>query len=112
MAKSIYITGIGCCGKTVIAYGLLRKFKEEGLRVSYFKPISIARRKLPSGGFIDTDVIALRETLNLKETVETISPIVLSERYLELESKAEQIKVKIEQNFQKISKNIIYMKLW
>ena len=103
MAKSIYITGIGCCGKTVIAYGLLRKFKNKGLRVSYFKPISIARRRLPSGKFVDTDVLALKETLSLKEPIETISPVVLSERYLELESKAEQIKMKIEQSFQQIS---------
>lgn len=103
MVKSIYITGIGSCGKTVIAYGLLMKFRNEGLRVSYFKPISVARRRLPSGKFVDTDVLAIRETLNLKESVETISPIVLSERYLELKSKIEQVKVKVEQSFQRIS---------
>ena len=103
MVKSIYVTGVGCCGKTVIAYGLIRKFRSEGLKTSYFKPISIARRKLSTGKFVDTDIIALKEALNLEEPLDIISPVVLSERYLELKDKAEDIKKKIEHSFQLLS---------
>lgn len=105
MVKSVYVTGIGCCGKTVITYGLLRKFKSKGFKVSYFKPVSIARRKLPSGKLVDTDVLAIKESLRLKEPIEVISPIVLSERYLELKDKAGQVKMKIEYSFRQLSKD-------
>jgi len=103
MVKSLYITGTGFCGKTIIVYGLIKKFLSEGLKVSYFKPISVARRRLSTGKFVDTDVVALREVLKIDEPEDVISPMVITERYLELRDKADEIKKKIEFCYQKIS---------
>ncbi|MEM1533320.1 MAG: phosphotransacetylase family protein [Desulfurococcaceae archaeon] len=102
MVKSIYITGLGYCGKTIIAYGLLRKLIDEGLKASYFKPISIARKKLPGGKYIDTDVIALKEALSLSEPIEVISPIVLSDRYIELRSRVKEVRETVEECYRRI----------
>ncbi len=103
MAKSIYITGMGFCGKTVLSYGLIKKFLNEGIKATYFKPISIARKRLPSGKYVDTDVIALREALNLSEPIELLSPITISDRYLELRNRAKDVRTMIEDAFKKIS---------
>ncbi len=103
MVKSIYITGMGFCGKTVISYGLIKKFLNEGIKATYFKPISIARKRLPSGKYVDTDVIALKEALNLSEPIELLSPVIVSDRYLELKNKAKDIRTLIEDSFKKIS---------
>ncbi len=102
MVKSIYITGSGYCGKTIIAYGLLRKLIDEGLKASYFKPISIARKRLSGGRYVDTDVIALKEALNLSEPVDVISPVVLGDRYIELRSRAKEVVEAVEECYRRI----------
>ncbi|MDW8084870.1 MAG: phosphotransacetylase family protein [Ignisphaera sp.] len=99
--KAIYL--IGERGKTILIYGLLRKFSTEGFRVAYFKPISIARTRLASGKYVDTDVIAVKEALGLESPIEQISPIVVSRSYLELSERIDDVKNSILEAFKKVS---------
>ncbi len=99
--KAIYF--IGERGKTILIYGLLRRFSLEGFKVAYFKPISIARIRLASGKYVDTDVIAIKEALGLENSIEHISPVVISRGYLELGEHIDDVKASILESFKKIS---------
>lgn len=104
MTVSLLVAGPGFCGKTLLAYGLLRKFGEEGLRVTYFKPVSVAKRTAPSGKPVDADVLAIKDALGLEEDEETIAPVVLTGRYLELRDRAEELRKRIVEAYERVSK--------
>jgi len=75
MTASLYIDGSKSCGKTILSFGLIQKFKEENIKASYFKPFSMGFRD-KSGRIVDSDVIAMREALGLENTPEELSPVV------------------------------------
>ena len=75
MTFSLYVDGPKSCGKTLLSFGFIQKFRERKLRVSYFKPFSIGiKNKI--GKIVDSDVVALKEVLGLGNPFEEISPIV------------------------------------
>lgn len=79
MMKNLYIMGIPESGKTALALGLAQKLQQEGLRVSYFKPIGSPSR-VP--GQIDDDAFLMKEALQLKAPLEDIVPRVAGPSYL------------------------------
>ncbi|MEM2389091.1 MAG: phosphotransacetylase family protein [Ignisphaera sp.] len=98
--RAIYV--VGERGKTILIYGLLRRFSLEGFKVAYFKPISMARMRVASGKYVDTDVIAIKDALNLENSIEHISPIVISRSYLELSERVDEVKNSILEGFKKV----------
>lgn len=81
MVKEIYLTSYNeGVGKTLIAIGLIQKFKKEGLKVEYFKPIGE-----PIGAYSnksDRDVAYI--FMNLVETtydMETVCPVSINLNY-------------------------------
>ncbi len=107
MVKSIYLTGIGACGKTLLSYGFITKFRKEGLDVTYFKPVAVSRKKVVAGRKIDVDidVLGMKEALELEEELDLMSPYSVPERYVELSGKEEGLLVKIKEVFKRISAN-------
>ncbi|MEM1525656.1 MAG: DRTGG domain-containing protein [Ignisphaera sp.] len=103
MVKSIFI--LGEKGKTVLIYGLMKKLMLEGYKVGYFKPIAKGRYRLPSLKYIDPDVIAMKEALNLPESLDVISPITITYATVELKNELDNIKKTITESFQKIVEN-------
>lgn len=77
--KTIYFSGKAGDGKTATALGIGMKLQEEGMKVSYFKPLgfqkSTARRD-------DDDVLLMREVLKLPFPGDVISPLTVSRHYL------------------------------
>ncbi|MHA1357115.1 MAG: DRTGG domain-containing protein [Candidatus Helarchaeota archaeon] len=71
---SVYIVSYSkFSGKTAFALGLALCLQDEGIKVGYFKPISVGTEVRP-GRFIDSDVTLMRRVLNLKESVDELSP--------------------------------------
>jgi len=70
-------------GKTVICLGLALKFRDEGYKVGYFKPLGWQMTHGPNGEPLDEDVLLLKEALELKEPLSEIVPIILGDRFLE-----------------------------
>jgi BioD-like phosphotransacetylase family protein len=101
LVKTIFL--IGERGKSVLIYGLLRKFSSEGLRVGYFKPISKARYKLPSMTYIDPDVITLKQALNLEDSLEDMNPIIITRSILNFKNNIESLKKRIEEAYSRIA---------
>jgi len=108
MVKTVFV--IGGKGKTVLIYGLLKKFMSEGLKVGYFKPISKARYRIPSMmRYIDPDVITIKQTLNLEDDLEYMNPITITRNILDFKDSVELLRKKIEEAYNKIinSKDVI-----
>jgi len=94
---------IGERGKTVLIYGLLRKFSAEGLKVGYFKPVSKARYRLPSMVYVDPDVFTIKQALSLEEELEDMNPVIITRSILDLKNNVELLKEKIVEAYNKIS---------
>ncbi len=105
MVKSVYVTGIGVPGKTVLIYGLMKIFKEKGFEVGYFKPVSRGINKVGPNQWIDDDVRALKEAFELKEETDIISPVVVRQRFLELFEKSNELLEKIKNAYDIVSKD-------
>ena len=105
MAKSIYLTGIGACGKTLLSYGFITKFTAEGLNATYFKPVAVSRKRvIAKGTGVDADGLAMKEALGIEEEINLISPYSIPDKYITLSDREEAI-TKIKNAFEKISAN-------
>ncbi len=82
MVYSIYVSGTRFSGKTALCLGLFGKFQEMGFKVGYFKPIGQGR-KMVDGMSRDSDVVLMKEVMDLSESFDEIGPIVLGNRYLD-----------------------------
>jgi len=81
--QALYLTSTAVAtGKTALCYGLATQLKQDGLRVGYFQPISVAGRGV-SGETIRKDATFMRTALDLKEPPELLSPVVLDAAVLE-----------------------------
>lgn len=77
--KAIYFSGKAGGGKTAAALGIGIKLREEGLKVSYFKPLGFRKGTVKKD---DDDVVLMREVFSLPFSGETISPLSFSAHYL------------------------------
>lgn len=75
---SIFVaSNTGYSGRTFISLGLAMKLKEQGYKIGYMKPIG----KVPikkDRNIYDADALFLKETLGLTESLDVVSPFVLS----------------------------------
>lgn len=85
--KSLFITGMAGSGKTAVAIGLALKFRQEGYRVSYFKPVGS-----PGAGGRGSDALLAQELLDMKKPVEKIMPCEAGSSYLYRNRKMEWMK--------------------
>jgi hypothetical protein len=82
MVYSIFVAGTGFSGKTALCLGLFSKFKEMGLNVGYFKPVGHGK-KVIDAKLMDTDVLLMKEVMDLTESVDVLCPVVLGNRFLD-----------------------------
>lgn len=101
--KKVLISGVRYSGKTAICLSLALLFRDEGLKVSYFKPVGWTSK--PGG--VDEDVLLMREVLGTEHPAEVISPVVLDAYYLNRLYKGElaDAERKIEDAYRKLSKD-------
>ncbi len=111
MVKSIYVTGFGAPGKTIVVYGLMKLLSNKGYKVGYFKPVSRGLNKIGPNEWVDDDVLAIKEAMGLKEDHKTISPVVIRRRFLELVEDRESILQAIKSSYEKLSqdKDIVFV---
>jgi BioD-like phosphotransacetylase family protein len=107
MAKSLYVvSGNEFSGKTAICLGLGLKFKELGMKVSYFKPIAPAIGTISAGHPHDEDAELMIECLDLPYSVNKIVAGFLERRYLDKVSPESQKSLlkKIDGTYSELSK--------
>ncbi|MDI6907448.1 MAG: DRTGG domain-containing protein [Thermoanaerobacterales bacterium] len=77
--KSLFLIGPPGSGKTAVALGLALKFRKEGYRAGYFKPVGYSRGP---AGRQDEDGLLMRTILDMGEDQETVVPLMASNFYL------------------------------
>lgn len=97
--KSLFIMGSAGSGKTAMAVGLALKFKQEGLKVAYFKPVGVA----VTAGKADEDAVLMKEILNMDAPLETIVPTNASPFYLSRGNRQAEMLQAIEEAFHQLS---------
>ena len=70
----------GYSGKNLIAMSLGLRFKKEGLRVGYMKPVGAVPRK-ENGQPGDEDAFFLQEVLGLRQDPELVTPVVVTREF-------------------------------
>jgi BioD-like phosphotransacetylase family protein len=76
---SLYVGSTsGYSGKTLVSMGLGHKFKRDGLKVGYFKPVGILPIKV-GNVLTDNDAWRIYRALELKDPLSEICPIVLTQ---------------------------------
>lgn len=98
--KNIYIAGVAGSGKTAIALGLALKFKEEGYKVSYFKPVG-NRTRFVDGE--DNDALLMRKVLNMNNDINKIVPYTAGSSYLNCLKNQEHIVESLKDAFREVS---------
>jgi BioD-like phosphotransacetylase family protein len=80
--KSLYITSVErYSGKTAVCLALGKRFKEDGYKVGYLKPLSI-QPWLEGGKIVDEDATFVKEALDLSTPLSELSPVVVTQNLL------------------------------
>lgn len=88
---SLYIGSTsGYTGKTLVTMGLGHKFRKDGLRTGYMKPVGILPIKVDDT-LTDHDAWRIYRALELKDALEDICPVVLTQQ-LEVKSYQKDVK--------------------
>jgi len=77
--KNLYIMGTAGSGKTSVAVGLALKYRQEGYRVAYFKPVGSTGSSTAQS---DEDALLMKQVLQMEHPLETIVPYVAGPSYL------------------------------
>jgi BioD-like phosphotransacetylase family protein len=99
--KCLYLTGRPGSGKTAICLGMAFRMRDEGLRVSYFKPFG----RLKGMSTKDIDMLLMKEVLQLPHPPEIISPVCISPLHLSVDMEGTSGKMldKIKTAFREVS---------
>ncbi|MEW6162116.1 MAG: phosphotransacetylase family protein [Nitrospirota bacterium] len=104
---SLYVGSTsGYSGKSLVSMGVGHKFKKDGFRVGYFKPVGILPIKVENI-LMDKDAWFIYRVLELKDPVAEICPVVLTQE-LTVKAYLKDIKGllgRIERSFQRLSED-------
>lgn len=100
--KTIYFSGKAGDGKTAAALGLGLRMRDEGLKVSYFKPLGFQKGIAKKD---DDDILLMREVFKLPFSGRVICPITMGPHYLTGPQLKEQKNVlpELDRSFEQLS---------
>ena len=87
-------------GKSLLTLGMGLKFKRDGFRLGYFKPVGWLPVKM-EGGICDQDAFFMKKALDLQGPLDHICPVVMTQELIQLayEGKAQDLGQKILNSF-------------
>lgn len=77
--KNLFILGSASSGKTAVAAGLAMKFRQLGLKVTYFKPVGNVPGTRDKK---DPDAFLMQQLLGIPHPIEQITPCIAGPSYL------------------------------
>ena len=95
-----------CSGKSLLAVGMGLRFKQDGYRVGYMKPVGWVPVQV-EGGAVDQDALLAKGVLGLKDPLELMSPAVMTQEMIQLayEGQVQGLHDKIVKSFQMVSRD-------
>ncbi|NUO07240.1 MAG: phosphotransacetylase family protein [Candidatus Brocadia sp.] len=92
--KSIFIASVSpFSGKNLICLGLGLKFKKDGYKVGYFKPVGFSPA-LVEGVLTDEDAIFLSKSLQVDEPLQSICPVVITDDLIRRLMNGEELNIR------------------
>ncbi len=80
---SLYVSSLtGFSGKTALCLGLALRFRKEGYRVGYFKPIGLEMTRV-GDKVVDEDALLMKTVLNINLPLEAVAHVTLPKLFLE-----------------------------
>lgn len=86
--KNLYVIGYPGSGKTMVALGLALKFRQEGKKVAYFKPVGAPLR---ANRQEEEDAVLMKEILKMDSPISDIVPCRAGQSYLSGGKKKESV---------------------
>lgn len=81
MAKSIYVTSTQTfSGKSALCVGMLSRFRQDGFKIGYMKPVCPARCQIVGDRIVDEDTYFVKHMFGLTDAYEDMSPVLLNEQ--------------------------------
>ncbi|PIU81167.1 AAA domain-containing protein [Candidatus Micrarchaeota archaeon CG06_land_8_20_14_3_00_50_6] len=105
--NSIYIASSSpFAGKSLLSLLLCSRFKDEGRKVGYFKPLGLLPAKV-GGTIVDEDALFIVKYLNLDVQPELISPVMRTPSFVDefLKGKGRDFSEIIKKTFESVSRN-------
>ncbi len=90
-------------GKTSVCYGLASRFKRDGLRVGYFKPLVLSGQRI-EGRNISEDASFMQAALDLTEKHDLLAPVILDAFAVEnaIEAKTNDYAARIDRAYREV----------
>jgi BioD-like phosphotransacetylase family protein len=107
MTTNVYVTSTQTfSGKSALCVGLLSRFKRDGFHVGYIKPVSTTAR-IVGDRVMDEDAHFVKYTFGLAESLETMSPVILTDRRVGaiLAGEAENLDAHVQTAYQTIAQD-------
>ena len=82
MSKALFITGTGTdIGKTYVAGLLVKKLKESGRNVAYYKAAMSGNERREDGSLIPGDALFVKQTSGIEQPLEEMCPYIYENAY-------------------------------
>lgn len=113
-AKGFFVASTGQnVGKTTTCLGLVAGLHKRKIKAGFMKPVGQEHIKTSSGESVDKDVVLFKEHFKLKDAYEHMSPVLIpsgfTKDFLDQKIHSHDLKTKIEQGFEKLSKKNEFM---
>lgn len=108
MSKNLFITGTGTdVGKTYVTGLVIRKLKDSGEDVAYYKAATSGNVRRPDGSLIPGDALAVKEVSGIAQPLEEMCPYIYENAYsphLAARIEGEQVELSVvEEGFRRVS---------
>lgn len=114
MSKKIFVTGTGTdVGKTFVTALMIKKLKEEGVNVSYYKAAMSGNDRDEQGKLIPGDAVYVKKIAGLEQPVEEMCPYIYENAYSphlasRIEGNPVQLSV-VKDGFEKVAEKYDYV---
>jgi len=108
MTKNIYVTSTQAySGKSALCVGLLRRFRQDGYRVGYMKPVSTSARVVCGEHVMDEDSHYVKFSFDLPDALEDMAPVLLHDRQVAeiLEGREQDYVARVKAAYENIAKD-------
>src|SRR3974377_671825 len=91
MVPNLYVTSAETfSGKSAVCVGLGMRFRQDGLKAGYMKPVNVDCPLCDGLGY-DEDVLFAKSTFEMSEPVDVIGPVALTPARLEQQLRGQEV---------------------
>lgn len=114
MSKNLFVTGTGTdVGKTYVTGLVIKKLRESGENVAYYKAAMSGNERRPDGSLIPGDALSVKEVSGIAQPLEDMCPYIYENAYsphLAARIEGEQVELSVvKEGFRRVSGGYDYV---